>query len=112
MFEIEPMYTSADVRRTVDSTGGFYFSPKTMQFFDSRLLEGFWPSNEKRDTGFVVVSNKDRFDDSPRTYSVVRVWPYTKPSGHKGLDATSVGTFATAREAKANAKRMAEEEVK
>lgn len=101
--------TSEDVRKMSLELGGYYFSPDTMRFFDSRLLAGFWPSNEDSSEGFVVVSNKDNgglhSPPQPREYVVVGVtW---MDSGK--LDLMSLVTFPTAAKARAEAKRLSEE---
>lgn len=101
--------TSADVQKMSLELGGYYFSPDTMRFFNSRLLAGFWPSNEDSSEGFVVVSNKDDggllYPPQPREYVMVRVtWT---DSGK--LDLTSLERFPTAAKARAEAKRLSEE---
>lgn len=108
MLKIEPMYTSTDVRRMADFTGSYYFSDDTMRWWDSRLLEGFYPVNEERTSGFIVVSNRDRMRGLPREYNAVFVTPNTKESGDAGLDFETVRTCDTAYQAKKFCRESAE----
>lgn len=60
--------TSADVRRTADTLGSPFFSPDSMRFFNSRMLNVFRALNEDGTHGLFVTS--ERFDDDPRDYRV------------------------------------------
>ncbi len=60
---------ASDIRRTADELGSHFFSPDTMRFFNSRLLNIFRPLDETGARGLFVTS--DRFDsDTPREYRV------------------------------------------
>ena len=60
---------ASDIRRTADELGSHFFSPDTMRFFNSRLLNTFRPLNADGTRGLFVTS--DRFDsDTPREYRV------------------------------------------
>ena len=60
---------ASDIRRTADELGNPFFSPSTMRYFNSRLLNTFRPLNNDGTRGLFVTS--DRFDsDTPREYRV------------------------------------------
>ena len=60
---------AADIRRTADELGSPFFSPQTMRYFNSRLLNTFLPLNNDGTRGLFITS--DRFDrDTPREYRV------------------------------------------
>lgn len=59
---------ASDIRRTADELGSHFFSPDTMRFFNSRLLNIFRPLDETGAHGLFVTS--DRFDTEPRDYRV------------------------------------------
>lgn len=80
--------TAADVRRTATDLGNPYFSPDTMRFFNSRLLNTFRPLDETGTHGLFVTS--ERFDTEPRDY---RVREYRFVDGRFTVD--TLGTFPT-----------------
>ena len=60
---------ASDIRRTADELRSPFFSPSTMRYFNSRLLNTFRPLNDDGTRGLFVTS--DRFDsDTPREYRV------------------------------------------
>ena len=60
---------AADIRRTATDLGNPFFSPDTMRFFNSRLLNIFRALSADGTRGLFVTS--DRFDsDTPREYRV------------------------------------------
>ena len=60
---------TVDIRRKADELGSPFFSPSTMRFFNSRLLNTFRPLNDDGTRGLFITS--DRFDsDTPREYNV------------------------------------------
>ena len=59
---------ASDIRRTADEMGSHFFSPDTMRFFNSRLLNIFRALNADGTCGLFVTS--DRFDTDPREYRV------------------------------------------
>ena len=60
---------ASDIRRTADEMGSPFFSPATMRYFNSRLLNIFHALNADGTRGLFVTS--DRFDsDTPREYRV------------------------------------------
>ena len=64
---------ATDIRRTADEMGSPFFSPQTMRFFNSRLLNIFRPLDDDGTSGLFVTS--DRFDsDTPREYRVREYW--------------------------------------
>ena len=60
---------ATDMRRTADELGSPFFSPPTMRYFNSRLLNIFRVLNADGTRGLFVTS--DRFDsETPREYRV------------------------------------------
>ena len=60
---------ASDIRRTADELRSPFFSPSTMRYFNSRLLNTFRPLNDDGTRGLFITS--DRFDrDTPREYRV------------------------------------------
>ena len=81
--------TAADVRRAADRLGSHYFSPDTMRFFNSRLLNVFRALDDDGTRGLFVTS--ERFDHTtPREYRV-RLYRFTPDA----FEVDTVGTFAT-----------------
>ena len=106
MLEMQKVYSSDDVRRVADYHNNFYFSPATMRCFNSRLLDGFWPTDDTWTQGYVVVSNHPDPDLGPRTYDVVEFTQFPKENGHMTCDLNHLVvegeriTFFTAQAAK------------
>ena len=113
MLEKQKVYSSDDVRRVADYHNNYYFSPATMRCFNSRLLDGFWPTDDTWTQGYVVVSNHPDPDLGPRTYDVVEFTQFPKVDGHMMCDLSHLvvdgdrATFLTARDAKFYAKSRA-----
>lgn len=81
--------TADDVRRTAGHVGSHFFSPDTMRFFRSRLLNVFRALDDDGTRGLFVTS--ERFDHTtPREYRV-RLYRLTPGA----FDVDTVGTFAT-----------------
>jgi len=85
------IYTIEDLKRANEEAGRYFFSPNTMRFFASRVLEGIWKVG---DYVLFCTSEKKGFRDSSREYSVRVMNPegYVMP-GRKD-------TYSTARAAK------------
>lgn len=84
--------TAADVRTAANRLGSPYFSPDTMRFFNSRLLNVFRALNDDGTRGLFVTS--ERFDHTtPREYRV-RLYRFAD-AGTYSFDVDTLGTFAT-----------------
>lgn len=110
--------TSADeVRRTADALGSYYFSPDTMQFFNSRLLNAFEPVTpitrdadgniEPVDTEVAYIVTSERHGDEPRHYATRRVVVTRDEDGRDQIDIARIDVHATAAEAKKLARILA-----
>lgn len=79
---------ASDIERTADELGSPFFSPQTMRYFNSRLLNIFRALNDDGTRGLFVTS--ERFDsDTPREYRV-RLYSVT----HR-FDVDTLECFAT-----------------
>lgn len=84
--------TATDVRRAANEAGSPFFSPATMRFFNSRLLNVFRALNDDGTHGLFVTS--DRFDgDTPREYRV-RLYRFDMASAHP-FNVDTLECFAT-----------------
>ena len=95
--------------------GSYFFEPKTMRYFDSRLLD-VEPTSEDTLTGYFLTSERDRFSDLPRKYNIRT---YTV-AGYKHEDGTrchrfnveKIETHSTLARARTALRKRAEEERK
>lgn len=66
--------SSEDVRRTADHLGSYFFTPDTMSFFKSRLLNTHrsleTSDGTGTDSGLFVTSERDSHSGTPRHYTV------------------------------------------
>ena len=101
--------TIDDVKRVTEHLGGYFFSSRTMRFFNSRILSAYYPVESNVDAdgaarGYFVTS--ERYDDEPRRYSVRRftVESYSREDGlrcHRAdIETVEHQTFTTASAAK------------
>lgn len=93
-------YTAQDVRDTADRLGNYFFSPDTMRFFKSRLLD--FHRSLTDDSGLVITS--DVFGDEPRRYRVRRYEITRDDEGRDSIDFDTVSTHATRHQAISAAK--------
>lgn len=85
--------TADDVRRAADNVGSPFFSPDTMRFFNSRLLNIFRALDTDGMHGLFVTS--ERFDHTtPREYRV-RLYRLTPGAIAFPFQTDTLGTFAT-----------------
>ena len=92
---------AADMRRTADELGSPFFSPPTMRYFNSRLLNVFRALNDDGTRGLFVTS--ERFDsETPREYRV-RVYHVT----HR-FEVDALEVFATRAQAEAYVRNYSE----
>lgn len=113
--------TSTDeVRRTADALGSYYFSPSTMKFFNSRLLNTFEPVTpitrdahgniERVETEVAYIVTSERYGDAPRHYSTSRVVVTRDKDGRDHIDITQVAMRKTPGVAKKLARILASRE--
>lgn len=60
--------TRAEMKRLYAATGGYFFEPATMSFFNSRIAERVLEVD-----GQYVFVTSEKYEDDPRRYSV-RYW--------------------------------------
>lgn len=101
--------SASDVRETADRLGSPYFSPDTMRFFKSRLLDAFVPITDDGARGVIVVSNRPWWEGARREYRAV-AYTVTRETGDDGRERDTFTTdhvtdepSATAGEAKREA---------
>ena len=93
--------TIQDIRAAHEATGGYFFSPSTMRFFDSRTLSPVFPG------GVFVTSERDRMgpsryggEYSPAAWGGERRYTVRVCRGNGDIDTVSeFGQFPTRREA-------------
>lgn len=99
-FRCRPVFRyQGDIQKRNEAAGLFYFSPDTMRFFRSRVLDGFYPAKDGR--AFFCTS--ERGPDGVRRYTV-RV---AKRDGSIDTFGKFQG-YASGRSAHAAAKRASE----
>lgn len=64
-FMLTNIYSADDIRR---AHRGYFFSPDTMRFFASRLIQDVFPTN--KGIVYFVTSEKACFNDSTRVFNV------------------------------------------
>ena len=112
---IEECSTVYDVRHNSLESGGFFFSPETMRFFDSRLLSGYFkrkPVGDEIEAGYFVTSERDSYSGMPRKYSVREYIRYPRTGEVDYVDIRTVDEFyqmSTPAAAKRAAKLLAED---
>ena len=89
-----PINTIEDMRDAAERTGSFYFSPKTLRAFSSRIMSDIFPTGLER--GYFVTSERymDAYDGpGPRRYTVRRYSVTRTPSGAPWFDVDNVSEF-------------------
>lgn len=82
------IYDTHDLKDTARECGSYFFDPDTMRYFSSRLLD-VEPTSADTLSGLFLTSERDRFSDLPREYSV-RAYTVTT---HEHADGTACHTF-------------------
>lgn len=103
------LHTISEIKAHAAAAGNEFFSPSAMRYFDSRISKRVYPV---KDGAFFVTSERDRYSDSYRGYSVRKVREYDGTSGRGNFDISTIGEFGefiTLAKAHAAAKRYAAE---
>lgn len=82
------IYDVHDLKDTARACGSFFFDPETMKWFSSRLLD-VEPTSADTLSGLFLTSERDRFSNLPREYSV-RAYTVTR---HEHEGGTACHTF-------------------
>lgn len=84
--------SSEDVRRTANHLGSYFFTPETMRYFGSRLLNIHrdFLTSDGSDEGLFVTSERDVYSDRPRHYTVRRYEVTRDDEGQDHIDITTV----------------------
>ena len=112
---IKECSTVYDVRHNSNESGGFFFSPGAMRFFDSRLLSGYFkrkPVGDEIEAGYFVTSERYAYSGMPRTYTVREYIRFPRKGEEDGVDIRTVDEFyqmSTPAAAKRAAKKLAED---
>lgn len=109
------IYDVHDLKDTARACGSFFFDPDTMKWFSSRLLD-VEPTSADTLTGLFLTSERDKFSDLPREYSV-RAYTVTTHEHADGtachtFSADKVATFSTLARARTALRKRAEAERK
>lgn len=84
---------------------GYFFTPDTMRFFKSRIVD-FKPVgiSSRADSLMVIVSNKQ--DNNPRYYEIVTLCPYGELGREwvKDSDGSPIAQYASLRQARKSAR--------
>lgn len=86
-----PINTVEDMRDTAERAGSFFFSPKTMRAFSSRVMKDIFPTG--LECGYFVTSERDMdaYDGpGPRRYTVRRYFVTRTFSGAPRFDVDNV----------------------
>ena len=102
-----------DLKATARECGSYFFEPKTMRYFDSRLID-VEPTSEDTLTGYFLTSERDKWNNRPRKYSV-RAYTVV---GHEHEDGTGchrfnvekIETYSTLAKARTDLRKQAEAE--
>ena len=101
--------TAADLRAIADHAGSFFFSPSTMRFFKSRVLEGVYPGGDSKAVPGAVFYfvTSEVYGDDPRHYTVRRAVLGSQRDDRPAIDITTVGEhYATPAEARRAAREL------
>lgn len=108
-YQRSTVHTVADIRAIADHAGSHFFSPNTMRFFNSRVLEGVYPAGDSKAVPgslFYFVTS-EAYDDAPRHYTVRRAVLGTQRDDRPTIDIDTVGEhFATPAEARRAAREL------
>lgn len=102
-----------DLQATARECGSYFFDADTMKYFDSRLLD-VEPTSADTLTGLFLTSERDKWSDLPREYSV-RAYTVTRHEHTDGnachtFTADKVATFSTLARARTALRKRAEAE--
>ena len=104
------VHTAADLRAIADHAGSYFFSPNTMRFFKSRVLEGVYPVGDSQAVAGAVFYfiTSEAYDDAPRHYTVRRAVLGSQRDDRPAIDISAVGErHATPAEARRAARELA-----
>ena len=90
------VHTADDIRAIADHAGSYFFTPETMRFFSSRLLEGIYaPDGYEARPGnrFLFVTSERHGDDQPRHYAVRVATLGTQRDDRPAIDISTVGDY-------------------
>ena len=104
------VHTVSDLRAIADHAGSFFFfSPGTMRFFKSRVLEGIYPAGDSKAVAGAVFYfvTSEAYDDAPRHYTVRRAVLGSQRDDRPAIDISTVGGHhATPAEARRAAREL------
>ena len=108
-FQRSTVHTVSDLRAIADHAGSFFFSPATMRFFKSRLLEGVYHGGDSKavpGAEFYFITS-EAYDDAPRHYTVRRAVLGIQRDDRPAIDIDTVGEHhATPAEARRAAREL------
>lgn len=91
------MYSIQEIKQANKEAGQFFFSPDTMKFFASKIINQVW---DGPNGVFFITSEKNGFDDPERVYTIRKFEPET-------ANIRTVGDkFTTLNQAKKEAQRL------
>lgn len=106
--------SATSIRAIADGANSFFFSPASMRFFKSRLLEVVYPASsnvngsEARTGNAFYFLTSERFEDDPRHYTVRKMTLTTAEGDRPAVDIVTVGEYHdTEEEAREAARRAA-----
>lgn len=108
-FQRTHVHTVSDLRAIADHAGSFFFSPATMRFFKSRVLEGVYPAGDSRAVPGAVFYfvTSEVYGDAPRHYTVRRAVLGSQRDDRPAIDIDTVGEHhATPAEARRAAREL------
>lgn len=108
-YQRSTVHTVADIRAIADHAGSFFFSPATMRFFNSRVLEGVYHRGDSKaiEGAVFYFVTSEAYDDAPRHYAVRRAMLGSQRDDRPAIDIDTVGErHATAAEARRAAREL------
>lgn len=103
------VHTAADLRAIANHAGGFFFSPNTMRFFNSRVLEGVYHAGDSKaiEGAVFYFITSEAYEDTPRHYTVRRAVLGSQRGDRPAIDISAVGEhYATPAEARRAAREL------
>lgn len=96
-YNLQSIYSVEDLRNVTDSTGSHFFSPRTMQWWGSRVLSLFSALDgytARRGARYLFATSDKPTRDTPRVYSL-RLATLTALNGRAWVEIETLSTHDT-----------------